>query len=75
MAQRVIVKLMAGADVEKALEELRSAGAANVIPPRPEDPQVAIAEVPEDEVDPAIERFNGLDVVENAERDVMRWSM
>ena len=75
MATRVLVTLAQGADVQAALDELRSAGAADVTPPRPEDAQVAVALVPEEEVEPAIKRFEELDTVQNAERDVLGWSM
>jgi hypothetical protein len=75
MATRVLVTLAPDADVQAASEELRRAGAADVTPPRPELPGVAVAVVPDDEVEPAIHRFQELEAVESAEPDALRWSM
>jgi hypothetical protein len=75
MATRVLVKLAEGADVQAASEELRRAGAAEVTLPRPELPGVAVAVVPDEEVEPAVERFRDLETVESAEPDALRWSM
>jgi hypothetical protein len=36
---------------------------------------VAVAVVPDDEVEPAIHRFQELEAVESAEPDALHWSM
>jgi Fervidolysin N-terminal prodomain len=75
MAARILVTLKDEADWPAVAQALEKAGATELTPPRPELPGVAVAVVPDDQVEKAVERFQAIDKVAVAEPDALRWSM
>lgn len=68
---RVVVTLTPGSAPEAVLDALRTAGATYVRPPRPEDPEVVVAELADDA---ELEPVRALPEVRSAEPDQLRWS-
>ena len=73
MAERVVLTVAPGSDPDGLASALRAEGATHVTPPRPEDPLVVVAEVPQAD-DDLLERVRSLPGVRSAERDQLRWT-
>ena len=75
MSQRVIIGLQPDAHWPAIREQLGTCGADWIRDPSPEQPDVAVATVPEDRaVDDVLEQIKQLPGVRYAERDAMQWT-
>ena len=75
MSQRLIVGLQAGADWHAIRGQLIACGADWIRDPSPEQPDVAVASIPEgSDIEKVLEDIKQLPGVRYAERDAMRWT-
>jgi hypothetical protein len=75
MAQRVIIGLHPDADWRAIRQHLISYGAEWIRDPSPEQPDVAVATVPDDrDIDQVLDDIKQVRGVRYAERDAMSWT-